>query len=377
MNAMINHFPRRRSINLIRERSLNPARNQWGCSPPLETHFNCDHLSRRGLISINSKSVSLVVATFVAAWVQIASAQPQAKIPRIGYISGTGSATNQGPYVEALRQGMREFSYIEGKNFTIEYRGAEGNLDRIPGLVGELVNLKVDVLVVPIISAARAAKQATKTIPIIVIVSDPVATGIVDSLARPGGNITGLATLAAELSEKRLGLLAEMVPRLSRVGILWDVDQPSDTFDEYKTAARALKIKLQSLDVRGLKPDVEGAFRTAAKGRAQAIITVTSGPLFLQQKKIAELAIKNRLPSLFQGSTWVEAGGLMSYSANDLDAYRRAARYVDKILKGTKPADIPVEQPMKFEFVINLKTAKQIGLNIPQSVLFRADKVIQ
>jgi len=327
--------------------------------------------------SIYCKSASLVFAMFVAAWVQIASAQPQTKIPRIGYVSGTGDATNQGPYVEALRQGLRDFGYVEGKNIAIEYRGAEGKLDRIQSFVTELVQLKVDILVVPIMSAAYAAKQATKTIPIVVIIGDPVGAGIVDSLARPGGNITGLATLAPELSGKRLELLAEMVPRLSRVGILRDVDEQNKISEEYKAAARALKIQLQSLEVRGLKPDIEGAFRTAAKGRAQAIITVTSGPLFLQQKKIAELAIKNRLPSLFQGSTWVEAGGLMSYSANDLDAYRRAARYVDKILKGTKPADIPVEQPMKFEFVINLKTAKQIGLNIPQSVLFRADKVIQ
>jgi len=314
---------------------------------------------------------------FVAAWVQIVSAQPQTKIPRIGYVSGTGNATNQGPYVEALRQGMRDFGYVEGKSFTIEYRGAEGKLDRIPSLVTELVQLKVDALVVPIISAAYAAKQATKTIPIIVIVGDPVAAGIVDSLARPGGNITGLATLTPELSGKRLELFAEMVPRLSRVGVLRDADEQSKTSDEYKAAARALKIRLQSLEVRGLKPDIEGAFRTAVKGRAQGIITVTSGPLFLQQKKIAELAIKNRLPSLFQGSAWVESGGLMSYSANDLDAYRRVARYIDKILKGTKPADLPVEQPMKFEFVINLKTAKQIGLTIPQWTLMKADKVIK
>jgi putative ABC transport system substrate-binding protein len=328
-------------------------------------------------LSSTSKCAILVLSMLVAAWVQIVSAQSQTKIPRIGYVSGTGSATNQGPYVEALRQGLREFGYIEGKNIAIEYRGAEGKLDRIPSLVTELVQLKVDVLVVPIMSAAHAAKQATKTIPIVVIIGDPVGARIVDSLARPGGNITGLATLAPELSGKRLELLKEMVPRLSRVGILRDVDEQNTTSEEYKVAARALKIQLQSLEVRSLKPDIEGAFRTAVKGRAQAIITVTSGPLFLQQKKIAELAIKNRLPSLFQGSTWVEAGGLMSYSANDLDAYRRAARYVDKILKGTKPADIPVEQPMKFEFVINLKTAKQIGLTIPQWTLMKADKVIQ
>ena len=209
------------------------------------------------------------------------------------------------------------------------------------------------------------------------IAGDPVEAGLVDSLARPGGNITGLSTLNPELSGKRLELLKEIVPRLSRVGLLRDVDVTSETSNEYKIAARALKLQLQPLDIHGLNPNLDGAFQTAVKGRAQAIITVTSAPLFIQQKRIADLAIKHRLPSLFQGSTWVESGGLMSYSSNDLDAYRRAARYIDKILKGTKPADLPVEQPMKFEFVINLKTAKQIGLDIPQSVLFRADKVIQ
>jgi len=252
MNAMINRFPRRLSINLIRERGLDPARNQRGCSPPLETPFNCARLKRRGLIRINSKSASLVFAMFVAASVQIANAQAQTKIPRIGYVSGTGDATNQGPYVEALRQGLRDFGYVEGKNIAIEYRGAEGKLDRIQSLVTELVQLKVDILVVPIMSAAYAAKQATKTIPIVVIIGDPVGAGIVDSLARPGGNITGLATLAPELSGKRLELLKEMVPRLSRVGILRDVDEQNKISDEYKAAARALKIQLQSLEVRGM-----------------------------------------------------------------------------------------------------------------------------
>jgi putative ABC transport system substrate-binding protein len=324
-----------------------------------------------------SKKIIWLIATFLLTTEMIAVAQQPAKIPRIGYLSGTGSVANQGPYVEALRQGLRDFGYVEGKNFTIEYRGAEGKLDRITTLVNELVELKVDVLVIPLNSAARAAKQATKTIPIVGVIGDPVGTGVVDSLARPGGNITGLATLSSELSGKRLELLREVVPKMSRVGILWDAGQPSKTLDEYNAMARSLKIQLQSLEVRGLKPDIEAAFQTAVKGRAQAIITVTSAPLFLQQKLIADLAIKHRLPSLFQGSTWVESGGLMSYSSNDLDAYRRAARYVDKILKGTKPADLPVEQPMKFEFVINLKTAKRIGLDIPQSVLFRADKVIK
>jgi putative ABC transport system substrate-binding protein len=310
-----------------------------------------------------------------------AAAQQPAKIPRIGYVSGTGSAANQGPYVEALRQGLRELGYVEGKTFTIEYRGAEGKLDRVAILVNELVELKVDVLIVPILPAIRAAKQATKTIPIVMVSNtDPVAAEIVDSLARPGGNITGLSTLSRELSGKRLQLLTEMVPRLSRAGILRDADAPQSTlfeFNEYEAAARALKIQLQPLEVRNPKLDLEGAVKAAINGRAGALITITSAALFLRHKRIAELAIKNRLPSLYSGSTWVEAGGLMSYATDDLAVYRRAATYVHKILKGTKPADLPVEQPLKFEFVINLKTAKQIGLNIPQSVLFRADKVIK
>src|SRR5262249_19473998 len=278
-----------------------------------------------------------------------------------------------GPYVEALRHGLRELGYVEGKNIAIEYRGAEGKLDLIPGIVNELVQLKVDVLVVPIQSAIRAAMQGTKTIPIIMVTGlDPVATGLVDSLARPGGNITGLATLSRDLSGKRLELLKEVVPGISRVAVLWNADEPGAAiaFKEYETSARALKIQLQSLDVRGPTPDLDGAFQTAAKRRANALIAVTTAALFLRHKRIADLAIKNRLPSLYQGSTWVEAGGLMSYSTDDLAIYRRAATYVDKILKGTKPADLPVEQPTKFEFVINLKTAKQIDLTIPQSVLF-------
>jgi putative ABC transport system substrate-binding protein len=271
-----------------------------------------------------------------------ADAQQPTKIPRIGYISGTGSQSDPGPYVEALRPGLRELGYVEGKSFIIEYRGAEGKLDRIPSLVNELVQLKVGVLVVPIPSAIRAAKQATKTIPVVMVTGlDPVATGLVDSLARPGGNITGLATLALDLSGKRLELLKEVVPRLSRVGVLQNPDDEiaAIALKEYETAARVLKIQLQSIDVSGSNPDLERAFQTAVKGRAGALITVTTAALFLQRKRVAELAIKNRMPSLYQGSAWVEAGGLMSYSTDDLAMYRRAATYVDKILKGTKPAD--------------------------------------
>jgi putative ABC transport system substrate-binding protein len=322
----------------------------------------------------------LVIFVTLAACGAVVEAQQPTKIPRIGYVSGTGDSNNPGPYVEALRQGLRDLGYIEGKNIVIEYRGAEAKPDRIPSLVAELVQLKVDVLVVPIPSAIRAAKQATRTIPIIMVTSeDPVTTGIVDSLARPGRNITGFATLQRELSGKRLELLAEVVPGISRVGILRNPDEQAAAigFKEYEAAARGLKIQLQSLDVRGPNPDLEGAFLAATKGRASALITVTNANLFLQQKRIADLAIKNRLPSMYQGSAWVESGGLMSYSANDLEIYRRAATYVDKILKGAIPADLPIEQPTKFEFVINLKTAKALNLTIPQSVLFRADKVIK
>jgi ABC-type uncharacterized transport system substrate-binding protein len=329
---------------------------------------------------MKAKLLVYALPALILAIIHLAEAQQPAKIPRIGYVSGTGNASDQGPYVEALRQGLRDLGYIEGKNFAIEYRGAEGKLDRMAGLVGELLQLKVDVLIVPVLSAIRAAKQLTKTIPVVMVSNvDPVATGIVDSLARPGGNITGLATLNRELSGKRLELLKEVVPRLSRVGVLKDAEAETAPFDfkEYQAAGRMLKVQLQSLEVQGQIPDLEAAFQAAVKERADALITITSAKLFLHQKQIVNLAIKNRLPSMYQGSTWVESGGLMSYSTNDLDMYRRAATYVDKILKGTKPADIPVEQPMKFEFVVNLKTAKQIGLTIPQSVLYRADKVIK
>ena len=308
-------------------------------------------------------------------------AQQPAKIPRIGYISGTGDASNQGPYVEALRQGLRDLGYIEKKNFVIDFRGAAGGgTDRYPTLVSDLVQLKVDVLIVPTLSAALIAKEATKTIPIVMVSNrDPVATGIVDSLARPGGNITGLATLSQDLSGKRLELLTEVIPRLMRVGIIRDPTSRGTAivFKEYEVAARALKLQIQSMEIQRENLDLEGAFQSALKGRARAVITITTSQLFRHQKQIADLAIKSRLPSLFEGSTWVNSGGLMSYSTDDLAVYRRAATYVDKILKGTNPADLPVEQPTKFELVINLKTAKQIGLTIPPNVLARADRVIR
>jgi putative ABC transport system substrate-binding protein len=304
-----------------------------------------------------------------------AEAQHPGKIPRIGYAASGGDINNPGFIVEAFRRGLRDLGYIEGKNIVVEYRypGAD---PRDLGFVAELIQLKVDVLVSSSAGAIRAAKQATKTIPIVMMASfDPVETGIVDSLARPGGNITGVARLTHELNGKRLELFKEAIPRISRVGIF--ADRESASLREYERAARALNVSLESLEVNHPNPDLEALFRSAAKARLNAIIMVGSRSINRYAKQIVELALKNRLPSMFEISTRVEAGGLMSYSADDAAIFRRAAVYVDKILKGTKPADLPVEQPTKFEFVINLKTAKLIGLTIPPNVLARADKIIR
>ena len=309
-----------------------------------------------------------------------AEAQQPKTVSRVGYLSGIGDASAPGPQIEAFQRGLRDLGYIEGKNILIEYRYAEGKLDRAPAVIAELLQLKVDILVVTFLAAIRAAKQATKTTPIVMETNqDPVARGIVDSLARPGGNITGVIRLGRELSGKRLELLTEVVPGISRVGVLWDANAPGPIvgFKEYEAAARALKIQLQSLEVRGPKLDLEGAFQAVAKSRTTALITITNPALSRYTTRIAELAIKNRVASMHESSRYVEAGGLMSYSGNESENYRRVAVYVDKILKGAKPADLPVEQPTKFEFVINLKTAKQIGLTIPPNVLVRADKVIR
>ena len=318
----------------------------------------------------------LLFATFIFAWLHLADAQQPAIIPRIGYIAPTGPENTN--YAAFLR-GLRDLGYIEGKNILLEYRSMEGNRDRIPSLVAELVQLKVDILVSPNSPSVLAAKQATKTIPIVMVINaDPVASGLVDSLARPGGNVTGITRLTRDLSGKRLELLKEAVPGISRVGVLEDADAvQSKAFKDYEAAAHALKIQLQSLEVRGPNPDLEGAFQAAVKGRARALIMTQTTVLVPYPKRIADLAIKNRLPLMFESSRSVEAGGLLSYSSNEPENFRRAAYYVDRILKGAKPADLPVEQPTKFELVIDLKTAKQIGLTIPQSVLYRADKVIK
>jgi putative ABC transport system substrate-binding protein len=309
-----------------------------------------------------------------------AQAQQPEKIPRIGYLAGFGNPNNPGPQVEAFRQGLRDLGYIEAKNIHVEYRYVEEKQDRVPSLIAELLQLKVDMLVIPHTGAIQAAKQTTKTIPIVMVTNiDPVANGIVDSLARPGANITGVARLTRELAGKRLELLKEVVPRISRLGVVWDADDEGSAngFKEYETAASALKLQLHSLQVRSPNPDLDGAFQAAAKGRDSALIVVR-GPLLRRYANlVADLTIKNRLPCMCEGSDSVEAGGLMSYSTSDTESFRRAATYVDKILKGAKPAHLPVEQPTKFELMINLKTAKQIGLTIPPSVLARADRVIR
>jgi putative tryptophan/tyrosine transport system substrate-binding protein len=322
---------------------------------------------------------AIAVFAMILPWPNLAGAQQPAKIPRLGYVAA--AANPKTSTMEAFRQGLKNLGYVEGKNILVEYRYAEGMEDRLPSLVDELVQLKVDVLIIPPLRAIRAAQQATKTIPIVMVTTaDPVATGLVDSLARPGGNITGLTRLTAELSGKRLELLKDVVPGMSRVGVLWDAEGAgsANSFKEYDAAARALKIPLQSLEVRAPNPNLDRAFQAAAKGRVSALIIVTGGLFNRYAERIADLAIKNRLPAMNERSEYVEAGGLVSYSANDLEPFRRAAvYYVDKILKGAKPADLPVEQPTKFELIFNLKTAKQIGLTIPQSVLFRADRVIK
>jgi putative ABC transport system substrate-binding protein len=314
---------------------------------------------------------SILFVVVLLAVAVIAEAQQPAKVPRIGYVATTAPDT---PNNLAFRQGLRDLGYIDGKNILVEDRYAAGKADRIPSLVAELVQLKVAVIVSPTLAAIRAAKQATKTIPIVMVIpDDPVATGLVDSLARPGGNVTGLTRLTQELNGKRLELLKEVVPTTSRVGVL--LVAGFTVFREYEAAAHALKLQLQSLEVRAPNPDLEGAFRDAVKERVSALIAPRALVGYRQQ--VADLAIKNRLPLMSEGSDFVDDGGLVSYSADDRENYKRAAYYVDRILKGAKPADLPVEQPKKFELIVNLKTAKQIGLTIPPNVLARADRVIR
>ena len=303
-------------------------------------------------------------------------AQHSTKISKVAWL-GTRSASAPGP--ELFRRELRELGYIEGKNIVFEVRSTGGKLDRLPALADELVRLKFDVLLTPSTVDALAAKNATRTIPIVFLGGgDPVADGLVDSLARPGGNITGVTNIAPALAGKRLELLKETIPKLSRVAVLWSPQGPSSVqqWKESQLIGRELGLQLHSMEVSSADK-FESAFKEATKA-GSAALAVTSSPFINSyQKPIAELATKNRLPAIYNRRDFVDSGGLMSYGPDVIDLYRRAAIYVDKILKGTKPADLPVEQPTKFELVINLKIAKQIGLTIPPNVLARADRVIK
>jgi ABC-type uncharacterized transport system substrate-binding protein len=329
-------------------------------------------------VKASIKFVALAVgALFVTLSVPAHAQQPK-KVPRIGFLLASASSANS-DRIAAFQQGLRELGYAEGKNIIVDYRYADGKLDQLPGLAGELIGRNVEVIVTGGPADTLAAKKATSTIPIVMTFdNDPVGNGFVASLARPGGNITGLSTLAPELSGKQLELLKEIVPNLSRVAVFNNSTNPGNVLvlREIELAAEALKVKVQTLDL--LNPrDIEPAFRTASKERNEAVIVAGSAMISSNRSQVVKSAVKNRLPTIFYTLEMVEAGGLVAYGVNRSDLARRAATYVDKILKGAKPSDLPVEQPTKFDMVINLKAAKQIGLTIPPNVLARADRVIK
>jgi len=327
---------------------------------------------------MNKKVTLLALGVMLLVFHFAAQAQQPARIPRIGILLGA-SVSFYSARVEAFRQRLRELGYVEGKNISIEYRYAEGKPERLPDLAAELVRLKVDVIVTASGPAILAAKKASATIPIVFgAAADPVGDGLVSSLARPGGNITGLSLMAPDLDGKRLELLKEAFPKIARVAFLWvpGGTRGNRTLTDMEATAKALGLKLQSLEVRGLD-DFESAFARAKREGTQALITTPHPLITTQQRQVLDFAAKNRLPAMYTASEFVEAGGLMSYAASNADLYRRAADFVDKILKGAKPADLPIEQPKKFEFIVNLKTAKQIGVTIPSNVLSRADRVIK
>jgi len=327
-------------------------------------------ISRRAFIS--SVAGGLLAAPLAA------QAQAPGKVPRVGYVLARVSSADQRLWDEA-RQGLKELGYVEGRNITLEIRWAEGRSERLPELVAELLRLKVDVLVVATTPGALAAKNATRTIPIVLVgVGDPVGNGLVASLAQPGGNVTGLSVLNPELSGKRLELLKESLPSISRVAILTNPGNPihATFWKETRTAAQTLGLQLQPIRVRAPE-DFDEAFRAAARGRADALLAFDDALTLGHRAQLVALAAKHRVPTMYGFREFPDAGGLLSYGPNIPDQYRRSAAYVDKILKGAKPANLPVEQPTKFELVINLKTAKALGLTIPSSLLLRADEVIE
>jgi putative ABC transport system substrate-binding protein len=325
-----------------------------------------------------SKRIAISVLAILLALVFSAEAQQLKRIPRVGFVTA-GSASTIASRIEAFRYGLRDLGYQEEKNIIVDWRFAEGNLERLPSLVAELVRLKVDILLSAGTGVTHPAKNATTTIPIVMAQdTDPVGNGFVASLARPGGNITGLSSYSAELNGKRLELLKEVLPRLSRLAVLGDSSYPGNaqSLKQVEVAAVPFRVKVQYVDILRTE-DFEAAFRAVGQNRAVAFLVLQSSLLNSHRKAIANLAAKSRIPGMYYAPEWIEQGGLISYAASINDLYRRAATYVDKILKGANPADLPVEQPTKFELVINLKTAKQIGLTIPPNVLARADRVIR
>jgi putative tryptophan/tyrosine transport system substrate-binding protein len=327
---------------------------------------------------MSNKTSCLALGAMLMALSFPADAQQPKKVSRIGYVDA-GSPATTGHRAQAFVQGLRDLGYVEGENIVIEYRWADGKLDRLPAFVADLVRAKVDVIVSSATPAIRFAKEQTSTIPIVMAgVTDPVGVGLVASLARPGGNITGLTHLSPDLSGKRLELLKEVVPRVLRVAVLWNPNHPGQpaAFKETQVAAQGLKVTLISKEVRN-REEIERVLSGMGKERPQALFELPDPLTVFNRQLITEFAGKHKLPAMYSFREYVDAGGLMSYGTSFPDLFRRAATYVDKILKGTKPAELPVEQPMKFELVINLRAAKQIGLTIPPNVLARADKVIR
>jgi putative tryptophan/tyrosine transport system substrate-binding protein len=316
-----------------------------------------------------------VLATLQLTTVFPAGTQQAKKVPRIGYLStDTGRGSRN---AEALGRGLKELSYVDGQNIAIDYRSGEGNTDRLLALAAELVQRKVDIIFAAGATAGRAAKKATSTIPIIFIGSpDPVAAGLVASLARPGGNVTGFSIGAPGLYGKRLEFLKETLPRLTRVGVLWNPALPFSALKEMRGVGQEVGVQIQSLEVRSAN-DIDRAFAAATEAQAGALVIAQLSPMTSNQKRTVELAAKRRLPAIYADTEWIQAGGLMSYGPSSTDLYRRSSIYVDKILKGRPPSDLPVEQPIKFELMINLKTANALGLTIPAVVLMRAERVVQ
>ena len=331
----------------------------------------------------NKKVCCRVIIAVLSALSASAQAQQPKNLPRIGYLASFASpASSVGPrQLDAFRQTLRDLGYIEQKNYVLDYRYPKDHPEQVAELATELVRLKVNVVVAQDPAAIRALKKATTTIPIVMVTNqDPVAAGLVQTLARPGGNVTGLTRQTRELSGKRLETIKEVVPSISRVGVLWV--RPSalgtgNAFQSYQAVAEALKTQLVSLQVRRPEPKIEEAFDNAVEERVHAMVVVSNAVLSPHMKLIAELAIRNRLPSICEGERYVDAGCLMSYASDDFESFQRAALYVDKILKGAKPADLPIEQPTRFKLVLNLTTAKQLSLTMPQRVLARADRVIR